>query len=178
MKIEATPETLRAQVAALTAQLAGRPLDAELDAWLNRDHGVGSETYRALKASCEAGVAAGAQQFADRHAGAAQRGVVASVEQLADEQPLGRAGRDVAQQLGERTLQGLRHLQQHQDRRVADPVLQVREVPLGDIGRHRQGLSRHAAARAERAHALAEGDEERMLGVAFGHGGQGFVGRG
>jgi hypothetical protein len=59
MNTEVTPETLRTQVAALTAQLAGRPLDAELDAWLNREHGVGSETYRALKASCEAGVAAG-----------------------------------------------------------------------------------------------------------------------
>ena len=59
MSTEATPERLRAQVAELTAQLEGRPLDAELDAWLNREHGVGSGTYRALKASCEAGAAAG-----------------------------------------------------------------------------------------------------------------------
>ncbi len=59
MSTETTPERLREQVAELTAQLEGRPLDAELDAWLNREHGVGSATYRALKASCEAGAAAG-----------------------------------------------------------------------------------------------------------------------
>lgn len=55
----ATPETFRRQIAALTAQLAGRPLDAALDTWLNETHGAGSDTYRTLKASCEAGVAAG-----------------------------------------------------------------------------------------------------------------------
>ena len=54
-----TPDKFRAQIAALTAQLAGRPIDAELDAWLNREHGATSTTYAALKASCEAGVAEG-----------------------------------------------------------------------------------------------------------------------
>ena len=54
-----TPETFRAEIAALTAQLAGRPLDAELDAWLNREHGPGTATYDRLKQSCEDGVAAG-----------------------------------------------------------------------------------------------------------------------
>jgi len=54
-----TPDKFRAQIAALTAQLAGRAIDAELDAWLNREHGAGSATYAALKASCEAGVAEG-----------------------------------------------------------------------------------------------------------------------
>ena len=54
-----TPETFRAQIATLTAQLAGRPLDADLDAWLNREHGPGSPTYDRLKQSCEEGVAAG-----------------------------------------------------------------------------------------------------------------------
>lgn len=54
-----TPEALRAQLATLTAALAGRPLDAELDAWLNREHGAGSATYAGLKAACEDGVAAG-----------------------------------------------------------------------------------------------------------------------
>ena len=54
-----TPEIFRAQVAELTAQIAGRPLDAELDAWLNREVGPASADYRRLKASCEAGVAAG-----------------------------------------------------------------------------------------------------------------------
>lgn len=54
-----TPDKFRAQIAGLTAQLAGRAIDAELDAWLNREHGAGSATYAALKASCEAGVADG-----------------------------------------------------------------------------------------------------------------------
>lgn len=52
-------EAFHAQVAALTAQIAGRPLDAALDAWLNAEHGAGSATYAQLKASCEAGVAEG-----------------------------------------------------------------------------------------------------------------------
>jgi hypothetical protein len=54
-----TPEAFRAQLAGFTAALAGRPLDAELDAWLNREHGAGSATYAGLKAACEDGVAAG-----------------------------------------------------------------------------------------------------------------------
>lgn len=49
----------RAQIAQLTNQLAGRPLDAALDAWLNAEHGPASETYRALRRSCETGVAEG-----------------------------------------------------------------------------------------------------------------------
>jgi hypothetical protein len=59
MESNPTPETFRAQLAALTAQLAGRPLDAALDEWLNAAHGPDSPTYRELKRSCEAGVAAG-----------------------------------------------------------------------------------------------------------------------
>ena len=54
-----TPETFRAQLGELTAALAGRPIDAELDVWLNREHGAGSATYLALKSACEAGVTAG-----------------------------------------------------------------------------------------------------------------------
>ena len=54
-----TPETFKAQIAALTAQIAGRPLDARLDEWLNAHHGAGSETFVGLKASAQAGVAAG-----------------------------------------------------------------------------------------------------------------------
>jgi hypothetical protein len=61
--IAVTPEQFHAQIATLTAQisaqLAGRPLDALLDEWLNLHHGAGSPTYLALKAACEAGVAAG-----------------------------------------------------------------------------------------------------------------------
>jgi Domain of unknown function (DUF4863) len=54
-----TPAEFEAQIAQLTAQIAGRALDSDLDAWLNREHGAGSTTYQDLKAACEAGVAAG-----------------------------------------------------------------------------------------------------------------------
>lgn len=54
-----SPTQFREQIAELGAQLAGRPLDANLDAWLNTEHGVGTVTYERLKQSCEAGVAAG-----------------------------------------------------------------------------------------------------------------------
>jgi hypothetical protein len=54
-----TPIEFREQIAQLTAQIAGRPLDAELDAWLNKEHGRGSATYETLKSSCRAGVAEG-----------------------------------------------------------------------------------------------------------------------
>ena len=54
-----TPDHFRAQMAAIAAQIAGRPLNAALDAWLNAEHGAGSATYAELKASCEAGVAEG-----------------------------------------------------------------------------------------------------------------------
>jgi Domain of unknown function (DUF4863) len=54
-----TPEEFRADIAALTVQLQGRPLDTALDAWLNAEHGPASATYERLKAGCEGGVAAG-----------------------------------------------------------------------------------------------------------------------
>jgi hypothetical protein len=50
---------LHAPLAALTAQIAGRPLDADLDAWLNAEHGAGSATFATLKAACQQGVAEG-----------------------------------------------------------------------------------------------------------------------
>jgi hypothetical protein len=54
-----TPDTFKAQIAELTAQIAGRPLDADLDTWLNQTHGPASATYAALKASCVAGAEQG-----------------------------------------------------------------------------------------------------------------------
>jgi Domain of unknown function (DUF4863) len=54
-----TPDHFRSQVAQLTVQLAGRALDAQLDAWLNREHGVGSATFEALSTACRTGVAEG-----------------------------------------------------------------------------------------------------------------------
>ena len=54
-----TPEEFRAEIAALTAHLQGRPLDAALDAWLNAEHGPASASYQRLQQGCRAGVAAG-----------------------------------------------------------------------------------------------------------------------
>jgi hypothetical protein len=54
-----TPAEFQTQIARLTARIAGRPLDSELDASLNREYGAGSATYQELKAACEAGVAEG-----------------------------------------------------------------------------------------------------------------------
>ena len=66
------PTTFRQQLADLTAQIAGRPLDASLDAWLNTEHGATSSTYAALKASCVAGVAEG--WLCDREGGGIRYG--------------------------------------------------------------------------------------------------------
>jgi hypothetical protein len=49
----------REQIAQLTEALAGRPLDAALDDWLNREFGPDTPTCRALRRSCETGVAQG-----------------------------------------------------------------------------------------------------------------------
>jgi hypothetical protein len=54
-----SPDTFRAQIADLTARIAGRPLDGTLQQWLNSEAGPGSRTYDDLKASCEAGVREG-----------------------------------------------------------------------------------------------------------------------
>jgi hypothetical protein len=52
-------QAFRELIARLTSEIGSRALDAELDAWLNRQHGVGSPTYRDLHAACVAGVAEG-----------------------------------------------------------------------------------------------------------------------
>ena len=67
-----TPEDFRADIAALTAQLQGRPLDAALDDWLNTEWGPSSPTYLALKAACQAGVADG--WLCDREGGGIRYG--------------------------------------------------------------------------------------------------------
>lgn len=43
----------------LTRSLAGRPLDAGLERWLNDEHGATSATYAALSEACRQGVAEG-----------------------------------------------------------------------------------------------------------------------
>lgn len=67
-----TPEAFRQQIVTLTAELAGRPLDATLDAWLNAEHGATSGSYSALKAACEAGVEEG--WLCDREGGGIRYG--------------------------------------------------------------------------------------------------------
>lgn len=54
-----SPDSFRAQIAALTLQLVGRPIDDALGAWLNREHGPDSQTFRTLAANCRAGAAEG-----------------------------------------------------------------------------------------------------------------------
>ncbi len=49
----------RQQLADLTAAIAGRPLDAALDAWLNTEFGAGSTSHAALSAACRQGAAEG-----------------------------------------------------------------------------------------------------------------------
>lgn len=51
-----TPQTFKTQLATLTGQIANRPLDAELQTWLNTTHGAGTPVFAQLQASCEAGV--------------------------------------------------------------------------------------------------------------------------
>ena len=43
----------REHIAGLTARIAGRSPDAELDTWLNREHGAGSCSYMQLKQACD-----------------------------------------------------------------------------------------------------------------------------
>jgi len=44
-----TQARFREQIAALTRVLADRPLDTQLDQWLNSAHGPRSATYQALR---------------------------------------------------------------------------------------------------------------------------------
>jgi Domain of unknown function (DUF4863) len=46
-------------VAEVAQQVAGRPLDDELERWLNAEHGAGSPVYEGLKKACIDGVAEG-----------------------------------------------------------------------------------------------------------------------
>jgi hypothetical protein len=54
-----TQQEFRLAVAELTETFGGRELDAELEDWLNANHGAASSTYATLKRACEAGIAAG-----------------------------------------------------------------------------------------------------------------------
>lgn len=58
----------------LTGQIAGRPLDAELQRWLNEHHGPGSASYDAIRQACIDAVAAG--WMCEREAGGIRYGRV------------------------------------------------------------------------------------------------------
>jgi hypothetical protein len=62
----------RDQLSQLTAQIAGRPLDADMDTWLNTEHGVGSTTFEQFKSSCQTGVTEG--WLCDREGGGIRYG--------------------------------------------------------------------------------------------------------
>ena len=49
----------REQIQTLTAQLAGRELNQDLQVWLNTEYGPDSDTYQNLAAACRDGVAEG-----------------------------------------------------------------------------------------------------------------------
>jgi hypothetical protein len=58
----ATPSAVaafRELIAKLTAEIAGKPLNPVLDAWLNQQYGVASLSYQQLKAACIQGTAEG-----------------------------------------------------------------------------------------------------------------------
>ena len=52
-------EAFHQLIAGLTAQIAGKPLDGELDRWLNAHHGAGSASFEQLRQACIGGVAEG-----------------------------------------------------------------------------------------------------------------------
>ena len=106
------------------------------------------------------------EQLGQAQARAAQVALVAAAQQVADQQPLGRCGRGVAEQVGQRTLERRGDLLQDQDRSVAAAGFQIGQVPLGDVRRGSERLARQAAPRAQRADALAERDQQGRARLA------------
>jgi hypothetical protein len=52
-------ESFRSAVATVTEAIAGRPLDQDLDAWLNREHGAGTPLFSRLVEESRTGVSEG-----------------------------------------------------------------------------------------------------------------------
>jgi hypothetical protein len=71
-------ESFHQLVADLTGQIAGRPLDDQLDRWLNDHHGAGSPTFDGLRQACVDGVAEG--WLCDREGGGIRYGRVFKAE--------------------------------------------------------------------------------------------------
>ena len=65
-------------VADVATRIAGRPLDAELDRWLNTHLGAGTQTYEKLKQACMDGVTEG--WLCDREGGGIRYGRVFKAE--------------------------------------------------------------------------------------------------
>ncbi|HRI18395.1 MAG TPA: DUF4863 family protein [Burkholderiaceae bacterium] len=73
MSSPSTPQQqFRERIAALTAPIAGRALDASLDAWLNAEHGAASPTFAELQRACRQGVSEG--WLCDREGGGLRYG--------------------------------------------------------------------------------------------------------
>ena len=54
-----TIEVLKSELSRLCAAIAERPLDLDLERWLNAHHGAGSATFERIRQACETGVAEG-----------------------------------------------------------------------------------------------------------------------
>ncbi len=54
-----TQDEFHREIAGLTAKIADRPLDADLEAWLNAEYGAGSDGFARLEQSCRDGIVAG-----------------------------------------------------------------------------------------------------------------------
>ncbi|MFK4444034.1 hypothetical protein ABH944_004641 [Caballeronia udeis] len=67
-----SPIEFKGLVARVTGAIASRPLDANLQAWLNTEYAAGSEGYTGLADACRAGVEEG--WLADREAGGIRYG--------------------------------------------------------------------------------------------------------
>ena len=52
-------EQLRLTLSSLIEDIAGKPLDENLQDWLNQSHGVGSDSYRDIERLCHAGIEEG-----------------------------------------------------------------------------------------------------------------------
>ena len=59
-------------MSSFTAALAGRPLNSDLQTWLNTEHGAASASYAQLRQACESGVAQG--WLCDREGGGLRYG--------------------------------------------------------------------------------------------------------
>jgi hypothetical protein len=71
-EIRMSPNEFQGLIAHVTEKIASRPLDANLEAWLNAEYPADSTAYTELANACRAGVEAG--WLADREAGGIRYG--------------------------------------------------------------------------------------------------------